>query len=118
MNEVNNTIVLPLLGMNSAHCALIIDKAIGKIPGVLQHEVDFNNNRAILTVQGEEIIHDVIKAVKATGYEIPTVTKSFPVLNLSCASCAVSAQSMLQHTKGVLNASVNYIFRRLQARSK
>ncbi len=108
MIEVNNTIVLPLQGMSSAHCALIIDKAIGKIPGVLQHEVDFNNSRAILTVQDEEIIHEIIKAVKAAGYEVPTVTKSFPVLNLSCASCAVSAQSMLQHTKGVLNASVNF----------
>ncbi len=36
------------------------------------------------------------------------VKKSFPVLNMSCASCASSAQSMLENTEGVVNVSVNY----------
>lgn len=37
-----------------------------------------------------------------------TVKKTFPVLNMTCASCAVSAQSMLAHQPGVVNAAVNY----------
>ena len=37
-----------------------------------------------------------------------TVKKNFPVTGLSCASCAVSVESMLKIQKGVLNASVNY----------
>lgn len=36
------------------------------------------------------------------------ITKTFPVLNMSCASCAASSQSTLQHQPGVLSASVNY----------
>ena len=37
-----------------------------------------------------------------------TVRKEFPVTGLSCASCAISVESMLKEQKGVLNASVNY----------
>ncbi len=38
----------------------------------------------------------------------PTVKKSFPVLEMSCAACAVSVESILKSQKGVLNAQVNY----------
>ena len=34
--------------------------------------------------------------------------KAFPVLNMSCASCAASAQDILQKQPGVINAAVNY----------
>jgi Cu2+-exporting ATPase len=36
------------------------------------------------------------------------VKKTFPVLNMTCASCATSAQSILEHQPGVINAAVNY----------
>lgn len=35
-------------------------------------------------------------------------THSFPVLEMSCAACAVSVESMLKATKGVTEAAVNY----------
>lgn len=37
-----------------------------------------------------------------------TIQKTYPVTGLSCASCAISVESMLKAQKGVLNASVNY----------
>jgi Cu2+-exporting ATPase len=43
-----------------------------------------------------------IKAMEAT------IKKNFPVTGLSCASCAVSVESMLKAQKGVVDASVNY----------
>ena len=36
------------------------------------------------------------------------VKKSFPVLEMSCAACAVSVESILKAQKGVINAQVNY----------
>ncbi len=36
------------------------------------------------------------------------IKNSYPVTGLSCASCAVSVESMLKAQKGVKNASVNY----------
>lgn len=34
--------------------------------------------------------------------------QTFPVLKMSCASCAISVESILKSTRGVLNATVNY----------
>ncbi len=40
--------------------------------------------------------------------EEKTIKKSFPVLNMSCASCAVSTQTTLENLPGVKSAIVNY----------
>lgn len=36
------------------------------------------------------------------------IQKTFPVMNMSCASCAASAQSVLENTRGIIHANVNY----------
>ncbi|QMW05064.1 heavy metal translocating P-type ATPase [Spirosoma foliorum] len=43
------------------------------------------------------------KEAKATG-----IRKTFPVLEMSCAACAVSVESILKSTPGVSDAGVNY----------
>jgi Cu2+-exporting ATPase len=40
--------------------------------------------------------------------------QSFPVLQMTCASCAISVESMVKQTKGVKDASVNYASQLLQ----
>ncbi len=37
-----------------------------------------------------------------------TIIKTFPVLGMTCASCSASAETMVAHTEGVVNASVNF----------
>lgn len=37
-----------------------------------------------------------------------TIIQTFPVLGMTCASCAGSAESIVQHQEGVVNASVNF----------
>lgn len=37
-----------------------------------------------------------------------TIKKTFPVLQMSCASCAISAESIIKGLEGVVNASVNF----------
>lgn len=36
------------------------------------------------------------------------IKKEYRVIGMSCASCAVSIESIISHQSGVLNASVNY----------
>lgn len=36
------------------------------------------------------------------------VKKNYPVLEMTCAACAISVESMLKNTPGVVDASVNY----------
>lgn len=40
--------------------------------------------------------------------EVGSVKKTYPVLQMTCASCAVSVESMLKAQRGVLNAAVNF----------
>jgi Cu2+-exporting ATPase len=103
------TIDLPLEGVESEHCALIVDKELSKVPGITSHKVEVNNKRAIITSNDElETIPKAVKAIRDVGYDVDTVKKSFPVLNMTCASCASSTQSILENQPGVIKAAVNY----------
>ena len=48
------------------------------------------------------------RAEIGSGNKQATITHTYPVLNMSCASCAASSQSMLQGQPGVVSAGVNY----------
>lgn len=102
------TIFLPLENVESEHCAMIVEKGLSQVKGVESQKVELNNHRALITVVDSEVVGRAIAAIKDLGYGVSTVKTSFPVLNLSCASCAVSAQSIVQAVDGVLYASVNY----------
>jgi Cu2+-exporting ATPase len=109
MNKEINTIHLPLAGVESEHCALIVDKGLSELAGIMTHKVEVNNKRAVITTDDElETIPKAVKAIRNLGYDVDTVKKTFPVLNMSCASCASSSQSILENTTGVVKVSVNY----------
>jgi Cu2+-exporting ATPase len=100
---------IPLEGVESEHCALIVDNGLKQLEAVTEHKVELNNNRAIINeTKAFNILPSAVKTIRDLGYGVPTVKKNFPVLNMTCASCAISAQSMLESTKGVVNVSVNY----------
>lgn len=108
-SENTNTINLPLEGMDSEHCALIIDKGLSKVKGINTYRVELNNNRAVIdTDDSVEVLRKAVAAVRDVGYDVTTVKKVFPVLNMTCASCAVSSESMLKSQPGVVSVAVNY----------
>lgn len=104
----NNEFRIPLEGVDSEHCALIVDNGIAKLKGVESHRVELNNKEAIIETQNQAIVSEAVKTIRDLGYGVTTVKKSFPVLQMTCASCAVSVESMLKSQAGVVNASVNY----------
>ncbi len=109
MNKETVTVSLPLSGMDSEHGALIIDKGLHKIEGISQHIVELNNNRALITTEDEIlIIPKAVKAIRDLGYDVDTVKKNFPLLNMSCASCASGSEVILKNTPGVIKVAVNY----------
>lgn len=100
---------LPLLGVHSEHCALIIHNGLTKLEGVKEERVDLNNEEAILELDETlTSIPKVVETVRGLGYDVATVKKTFPITGMTCASCAISVESMLKAQKGVLSASSNY----------
>ncbi|MBS1777932.1 MAG: copper-translocating P-type ATPase [Bacteroidetes bacterium] len=109
MANHSETIYIPLEDVDSEHCALIVDKGLSNVKDITAHKVELNNRRAVIeTASPETAIPEAVQAVRSLGYEVPTIKKTFPVLNMTCAACAVSTESMLKNQPGVVNASVNY----------
>lgn len=104
----NETIYLPLEGVDSEHCAMIIDKGLSKIKEIESHKVELNNNRAVITVKNNEATQIAVESIKGLGYGVTTLKRTFSVIGMSCASCAVSVESIVKNERGVLNASVNF----------
>jgi len=78
MKNENQVINLPLAGVESEHCALIVDKGLSKVEGVKSHKVELNNNRAVITTSdGLEAIPKAVKAIRDLGYDVDTVRKHF-----------------------------------------
>ena len=102
------TIFLPLENVESEHCALIVDKGLAQVKGVENHKVELNNKRAEITVSDTRVIFDAVKAIKDLGYGVTTVKADFPVLQMTCASCAVSTESIVKAVEGVISSSVNF----------
>ena len=102
------TIYLPLEDVESEHCALIVEKGLAQVKGIATHKVELNNRRAAITVDNSEAIGEAVKAIKDLGYGVSTIKNTFPVIGMTCASCASSSESIVKHQEGVINASVNF----------
>ncbi|MBL7712689.1 MAG: copper-translocating P-type ATPase [Chitinophagaceae bacterium] len=107
-NSNKEIIYLPLEDVESEHCALIVNKGLAQVKGIVSHKVELNNRRAAITVSDAEVVPDAVKAVKDLGYGVTTVKSTFPVLGMTCASCAGSAESIVKAQPGVISASVNF----------
>lgn len=108
-NESNKPVYIPLEGVESEHCALIVDKGLGQLKGNATHKIELNNRRAVLeTANPVADVPEAVRIIRDLGYGVTTVRKTFPVLQMTCASCAVSVESMVKARPGVVDASVNF----------
>src|SRR5690606_18129225 len=107
-NQHTEPVYIPLEGMDSEHCALIVDKGWAEVKGLSQHRVELNNCRAVVTAaDNDAILEDVTSSNERSG-SVPTVKNTIPVPGMSWASCASSTQSPVTRTPGVLDPSVNF----------
>jgi Cu2+-exporting ATPase len=104
----NKLIYLPLEQVHSEHCAAIVNKGLEKVPQVLEHKVELNNNRAVISVADNAAVAAAVQTIRDLGYGVSTAKSRFPVLGMSCASCAHSAEQIMKQTPGVLYAAVNF----------
>ena len=107
--ETRKQIYIPLENVESEHCALIVDKGIQSVKNITSHTVELNNNRAVIeTDKPEEVIPNIVKTIRDLGYEVTTIKKTIPVLQMTCASCAISTESIVKFLPGIVSSQVNY----------
>jgi len=65
------TVVLPIGGMTCASCVAHVEKALGKVPGVVEANVNLATEKATVTfVPGVAGLEDFKRAVAEAGYEV------------------------------------------------
>lgn len=84
----NNEILIPLEGVDSEHCALIVDKGIAQLKGVSSHRVELNNKRAVIQITNQETVSEAVKTIRDLGYDVTTVKEIFSgIANDLCILC-------------------------------
>ncbi len=103
-------IQIPLSGVSSVNDSRMLEKEIMTVEGVEDGKVDFNNQRLMIqsSRKQEQLLPDIVRKIRSLGYEVPEVKRSFPVLDMSCASCAVNVEESLKTHPGMLEAGVNF----------
>lgn len=69
-SEGKTLLSLKVIGMDSPHCAMVVEKAIKTLPGIERVEVDFNNARAKAVFDSKKTSEEQIeKVIDDAGYE-------------------------------------------------
>ena len=109
---------LDIDGMTCASCALRVEKALAKVPGVSRASVNLATERASVEADGTVGRDALVNAVRKAGYEaaiaaIPTVSAplaqvaELAIGGMTCAACAMRVEKALAKVPGVASASVN-----------
>jgi Cu2+-exporting ATPase len=108
--EKEELIYLPLSGVESEHCALIVDRELDKVKGIKSHKVELNNRRAVISAARypEEVVQEAVSQIRGLGYDVPTVKEIYPITSMSCASCAGNVEAVLNNQVGMVKAEVSY----------
>ncbi len=108
-------IILPVIGMSCANCALNIERSVKKLVGVEDVNVNFAAEQAAVSFDPKQInIKDVVEKIKSSGYNVATTKIELPVTGMTCANCAMNIERALnKKVAGVVNASVNFATERV-----
>ena len=108
-STVKKSVYIPVEGVDNEDNARIVEDKLNKLKGIASNRMEINNHRIVIEPSnGLTVTPDAVKVIRDLGYVVPAVKKTFPVLHMSCASCAASAQSMVKAKSGVIEASVNF----------
>ncbi len=99
---------LSVTGMTCASCALRVEKALRKVPGVAGASVNLANEQASISYDPAQAQPDLLlAAVERAGYGVIADQAELPISGMTCASCALRVEKALRKVPGVLEASVN-----------
>ncbi|MET4726903.1 Cu+-exporting ATPase [Lysobacter enzymogenes] len=103
-----------IAGMTCGSCVGRIEKALRALPGVAEATVN-------LATESAEVAHEpslgpaeIVAAVTAAGYSVPTRQTTLEVSGMTCGSCVGRIENALRAAPGVIAATVNLATERAQ----
>ncbi|MCR8723438.1 heavy metal translocating P-type ATPase [Frigidibacter sp. ROC022] len=98
---------LPIEGMTCASCVRRVERAIAKVPGVLDASVNLATQSAEVSFAAPAQPADLRAAVEKAGYEVPQESVVLSVEGATCASCVRRIEAALARVPGVEGATMN-----------
>ncbi|SDR16893.1 Cu+-exporting ATPase [Paraburkholderia fungorum] len=113
------TTELDIGGMTCASCAMRVEKALAKVPGVTRASVNLATEQARIESDNTVDPETLANAVRKAGYDATPSVSAEPapshvphatelaIGGMTCASCAMRVEKALAKVPGVASASVN-----------
>ncbi len=106
-----------ITGMTCASCSAIIEKIVGRLPGIASATVNLAAEKLAVTYDSARISPgDIVAAVEGAGYGATLLDEAAPapggtvrlgILGMTCSSCQAVVEKTLSRVDGVRSAAVN-----------
>src|SRR2546422_1921680 len=101
-------IVLPIEGMSCASCAATVQEALGSASGVVAATVNYATGKAAVDYDDAQThVAELIKTVRAAGYDCGRASVTFGVEQLHYAPSVAPLEQALGRVPGVIRAAAN-----------
>ncbi|HVL10616.1 MAG TPA: heavy metal translocating P-type ATPase [Burkholderiaceae bacterium] len=94
-------------GMTCASCVARVEKAIGKVSGVIGASVNLGSESATVVADPSVGLSDLQAAVEQAGYRVEQKELQLNIEGMTCASCVSRVEKALRKLPGVMQAEVN-----------
>lgn len=99
---------LPVTGMTCASCANNVERAIKKVDGITEANVNFATERASVQYDGTLVsVEQLLEQVTKAGYGVAQASIELPITGMTCASCANNVERAIKKQPGILATTVN-----------
>ncbi|MCZ4321956.1 heavy metal translocating P-type ATPase [Pseudomonas anguilliseptica] len=107
------TFNLPISGMTCISCAGRVERALAKVADVTSVSINLASEQARVEAPADSL-EQLVSAVSAAGYQVPSERLELALTGMTCASCAGRIERALKQQPGVLSVSVNLASERAQ----
>ncbi|WP_309667309.1 heavy metal translocating P-type ATPase [Tabrizicola sp.] len=102
-----NKFTLPVEGMTCASCVGRVERALKAVPGVSGASVNLATERAEVEADPTVDRAQLVAAIAASGYTVPSAAQELTIEGMTCASCVARVERALSAVPGVTGAVVN-----------
>ena len=99
--------IIPVKGMTCVNCAAAIQKDIGKLAGVMNANVNFANEKAVIEFDPSAVgLPKFIETIHELGYRAVTETVTLPIIDLDVSRVS-ELERVVKGIEGTLRRQVN-----------